>query len=197
MSPLSWITGLISWLVSIYMFICVIRIIVTWFPNFQNSKFVGYLKKICDPYMNLFRKIRFLRIGNLDFTPALAIGILAVASNLLSSIAANGALRFGAMMGSLIQLLWSIASSVITFFNIIIAIRLVVNLLNKDYSSGIWSQLDRIIYPVQKTVISIFKGKTFSYKAQLGITLLACILVQILGSWLIGLLVTLLTKLPF
>ncbi|MCR4940574.1 MAG: YggT family protein [Treponemataceae bacterium] len=197
MSPLTGITGFISWIISIYMFICIIRIIITWFPTFQNSKFAGYLKIICDPYLNLFRKINFLHIGNLDFTPALAIGLLAVASNILTSIAANGALRLGATLGSLIQLLWSIASSVITFFNIIIALRLIMNILHKDYNSGIWSQLDRIIYPVQHFIISKFKGKTFSYKAQLGITLLICILVQIIGSWLIGLLITLLTKLPF
>lgn len=197
MSPMIGITSFISWLISIYMFICLIRIITTWFPTLQNTKFVYYLKKICDPYLNLFRQIPFLHIGNLDFTPVLAIGILVIASNILSSIVSTGALRFGALLGSLLQLLWSIASSVITFFNIIITLRLIVNLLHKDYSSGIWSQLDRIIYPVQKFVTSLIKGKTFSYKAQLGITLIACILVQILGSLLIGFIVTLLTKLPF
>ena len=179
------------------MFVCVIRIILTWFPGARNSKFAGYLNTICDPYLNLFRKIKFLHIANFDFTPALALGILAVASNLLNSIVANGAFKLGATIGSLIQLLWSIASSIITFLNIIIALRLIANALHKDFSSGIWSQLDRIIYPVQKRVLSLFKGKTFSYKAQLGITLGACVLVQIVGSWLIGLIALLLTKLPF
>lgn len=197
MSPVLWIFSFISWVISIYMFICVIRILLTWFPGAQNSKIMDYLKKICDPYLNLFRKIHFLHIANLDFTPALALGVLAIASNLLNSIAANGAFRLGAIFGSLIQLLWSIASSVITFFNIIIAVRLVVNALHKDYSSGLWSQLDKIIYPVQKLVMSLFKNKTFSYKAQLGITLAACIIVQVAGSWLIGNIVTLLVKIPF
>ena len=197
MTPILWIFSIISWVISIYMFICVIRIIITWFPGARNSKFAGYLSTICDPYLNLFRKINFLHIANFDFTPALALGILAIVSNLLNSIVANGAFRLGATIGSLIQLLWSIASSIITFLNIIIALRLIVNALHKDYSSGIWSQLDRIIYPVQKRVLSLFKGKTFSYKAQLGITLGACILVQVAGSWLIGLIVLLFTKLPF
>jgi len=197
MTPILWIFSLISWVISIYMFVCLIRIIITWFPGARNSKIAGYLSKVCDPYLNLFRKINFLHIANLDFTPALALGILAVVSNLLNSIVANGAFRLGSTIGSLIQLLWSIASSIITFFNIIIALRLIANLLHKDFSSGIWSQLDKVIYPVQKVVMSIFKGKTFSYKAQLGITLVACILVQIIGSWLIGLIILLLTKLPF
>lgn len=197
MTPILWIFSIISWVISIYMFICVIRIIITWFPGARNSKFAGYLSIICDPYLNLFRKINFLHIANLDFTPALALGILAIVSNLLNSIVANGAFRLGATIGSLIQLLWSIASSIITFLNIIIALRLIVNALHKDYSSGIWSQLDRIIYPVQSRIMSLFKGKTFSYKAQLGITLGACILVQVAGSWLIGLIVLLFTKLPF
>lgn len=197
MTPTLWIFSLISWVISIYMFVCLIRIILTWFPGARDTKFAGYLKMICDPYLNLFRKIKFLQIANLDFSPVLALGVLALVSNMLNSIAANGAFRVGALTASLLQLVWSIASSIITFMNIIIALRLIVNALHKDYSSGIWSQLDRIIYPVQKRVLALFKGKTFSYKAQLGITLGACILVQIVGSWLIGLLALLLTKLPF
>ena len=179
------------------MLICVVRIILTWFPGTQNTKVTFYLKKVCDPYLNLFRKIRFLHIANIDFTPALALGILAVVSNLLNSIVANGAFKLGATLGSLIQLVWSIASSVITFFNIIIALRLIVCALNKDHTSGIWNQLDKVIYPVQKRVIALFKNKTFSYKAQLGITLVACILVQIAGSWLVGSIVLLMSKIPF
>ena len=197
MTPTLWIFSLISWVISIYMFVCLIRIILTWFPGARDTKFAGYLKMICDPYLNLFRKIKFLQIANLDFSPVLALGVLALVSNMINSIAANGAFRVGVLTASLLQLVWSIASSIITFMNIIIALRLIVNALHKDYSSGIWSQLDRIIYPVQKRVLALFKGKTFSYKAQLGITLGACILVQIVGSWLIGLLALLLTKLPF
>ena len=197
MTPILWILGFISWAISVYMFICVIRIILTWFPGTQNSKVAYYLKKICDPYLNLFRKVQFLHIANFDFTPALALGILAVLSNVLNSVVTNGSFKLGAMLGSIIQLVWSIASSVITFFNIIIALRLIVNALHKDASSGIWSQLDRIIYPVQKRVLALFKNKTFSYKAQLGITLAACIIVQIVGSWLIGNIILLLTKIPF
>ena len=197
MSPLLWIITFISWAISIYMFICVIRIILTWFPGTQNSKISDYLKKICDPYLNLFRKAKFLHIANFDFTPALALGVLAIVSNLLNSIATNGAFRVGGVLGSLIQLIWSIASSIITFLNIIIALRLIANALHKDYSSGIWSQLDRIIYPVQKRVTGLFKNRTFSYKAQLGITLAACIIVQVIGSWLIGNIITLLVKIPF
>ena len=197
MAPLLWILNLVSWILSVYMFVCVIRIIITWFPGARDSKFAGYLKTICDPYLNIFRKIRFLHIANLDLTPIIALGILALVSNLLNSVVANGAFRLGAILASFVQFIWSIASSVITFFNIIIALRLIANALHKDYSSGIWSQLDKIIYPVQKRVLALFKNKTFSYKAQLGITLAACIIVQIAGSWLMGSIALLLTKLPF
>ena len=191
------ILRVVSLLISLYTLILFIRVILTWIPSLEYSKFGKILAEICDPYLNLFRKIKFLQIANLDFSPVLALGVLALVSNMLNSIAANGAFRVGVLTASLLQLVWSIASSIITFMNIIIALRLIVNALHKDYSSGIWSQLDRIIYPVQKRVLALFKGKTFSYKAQLGITLGACILVQIVGSWLIGLLALLLTKLPF
>lgn len=38
-------------------------------------QFGQILASICDPYMNYFRGIRFLRIGNMDFSPVLSIGL--------------------------------------------------------------------------------------------------------------------------
>ena len=109
-----------------------------------------------------------------------------------------GGFSVGYLLASIIQVCWTAISSVLTVYNILLLIRLVVALLKKDYSSNIWQNLDRIIYPVQSKITSlIFKNKIISNALGIGITLITCIILQILGSWIIGLIATLLSYIPF
>ena len=52
----------------------------------MGKKFGKILAEICDPYLNLFKKIRILRAGPFDFTPILAIGVLVIISSILQGI---------------------------------------------------------------------------------------------------------------
>jgi YggT family protein len=189
---------LLSSLISIYTLLCIVRIVLTWIPDLNYSAFGQFLSKICDPYLNIFRRIRLLQIGAVDLSPILAIGILSIASSFIGQIIAFGKFSIGILLASVIQVCWTAISSILTIYNILLLIRLIVALLKKDYSSSLWSNLDRIIYPVQSRVTSIiFKNKIVSNKMGLGITLAACILFQIVGSWIFGLVAKILTFLPF
>lgn len=189
---------LITSLISIYTLLCLIRIVLTWLPELNYSAFGQFLSKACDPYLNIFRKLRFLQIGSIDFSPIVAIGVLSLSSSLISQMLFYGGFSVGYLLASIIQVCWTAISSVLTVYNILLLIRLVVALLKKDYSSNIWQNLDRIIYPVQSKIISlIFKNKIISNALGIGITLITCIILQILGSWIIGLIATLLSYIPF
>ena len=72
--------------VSLYTTLCIIRIIITWFPQINYSVFGRFLSTLCDPYLNLFGRIP-LRFGAFDFTPMLAIGALSVLSSVLANTA--------------------------------------------------------------------------------------------------------------
>lgn len=189
---------LITGFISIYTLLCIIRIILTWIPDLNYSAFGQFLSKACDPYLNLFRRIKFLQIGVIDFSPIVAIGILTLSSSLISQMLLYGRFSLGYLLASIVQVCWTAFSSILTIYNILLLIRLIVALLKKDHTSTIWSTLDRIIYPVQSKVTNIFfKNKIISNALGIGITLIACVIVQILGSWLIGLIALLLSKLPF
>ncbi|MCK4552056.1 MAG: YggT family protein [Tenericutes bacterium] len=59
----------------IYVYILFIFILLSWTP-LVNSKFYGYLRMICDPYLNLFKgKLIF---SNMDFGTLFGIIILQV-----------------------------------------------------------------------------------------------------------------------
>lgn len=189
---------LITGFISIYTLLCIIRIILTWIPDLNYSAFGQFLAKACDPYLNIFRKIRFLQIGAIDFSPIVAIGILTLSSSLISQMLLYGRFSLGYLLASIVQVCWTAVSSILTIYNILLLIRLIVALLKKDHTSTIWATLDRIIYPVQSKVTSIFfKNRLISNALGIGITLITCVIIQIIGSWLIGLIALLLSKLPF
>ena len=52
------ILRIISAFLSLYSLLCLLRIIITWIPNYSYSKPADILAQICDPYMNLFRGIK-------------------------------------------------------------------------------------------------------------------------------------------
>ena len=62
--------------VSIYSSLCLVRIFLTWIPQANYSKFGQFMSAICDPYLNIFSRVRFLRIGMIDFSPILAFALL-------------------------------------------------------------------------------------------------------------------------
>ena len=61
------ILSILAAALSLYTLLCFIYILMSWFPGAKFTKFGHVMSAICEPYMNLFRKMSFLRIGNIDF----------------------------------------------------------------------------------------------------------------------------------
>ena len=71
---------------SIYYYILIIRVILTWFPNLDwSNPILSNISAITDPYLNLFRGI-IPMIGGLDISPILAFIVLQVLQSSLSKI---------------------------------------------------------------------------------------------------------------
>ena len=71
---------------SIYSFILIVRVLLTWFPGIDWSN--GILSAICsitDPYLNIFRGI-IPPIGGFDISSILAFLLLNVVQNLLTNL---------------------------------------------------------------------------------------------------------------
>jgi len=76
------ITNIVSIIFTIYSWLLIIRIFMSWFPIDQNNEFVRQLCKITDPYLELFRKI-IPPIGMIDISPIAAIMVLEVVKSLI------------------------------------------------------------------------------------------------------------------
>lgn len=60
----------------LYVFIIIVRVLLTWFPNIDwYTQPFAFVSQITDPYLNLFRSI-IPPLGGIDFSPVIAIFLL-------------------------------------------------------------------------------------------------------------------------
>ena len=134
----------------------------------------------------------------MDFSPVLSIGLLVVASNLLSTLAVTGQLKIGYLLASVISMIWSIVASILSFLIILLLIRIIALFVSKGGTS-FWYSLDRTLNPVVYKVAGIFRGRnTFmTQKAAYLITIVAIFVLRIAGNILFSVVAGLFIRLPF
>lgn len=176
------ILRIFSAFLSLYSLLCLLRIIITWIPNYSYSKPADILAQICDPYMNLFRGIKWLIFGSFDFSPALALCILGAGSQLFSSLANGGYINLQMILAMILGIFFSILSSLIFFLIILFAIRLILIMINRDsyntsgfMANQIDSSISSIVYRIARTFAM---GRRITYKAALIISIIALLFLQ-------------------
>ena len=70
-------------ILQVYMYIMFIYVLLSWTP-LVNSSFYYYLRKICDPYLNIFRNK--LIISNMDFGVLIGLILLNLVVYYLGSV---------------------------------------------------------------------------------------------------------------
>lgn len=67
-------------LIQLYSWALIIYILLSWFPNARESAIGQFLAKICEPYLDPFR--RFIPpLGMIDISPIVAILVLRFATS--------------------------------------------------------------------------------------------------------------------
>jgi YggT family protein len=193
---MSVIFNLISTAASIYTLLCFVRILLTWFPRVSYSSFAQFLANVCDPYLNIFRKITFLRINYVDFSPAVAIIVLSGVSSIARSFADGQIVTVGRILAAVVSVCGSIVSSILGFLVLLVIIRLIVQIFAPRSTFRLWYSLDQMLHPLLDRVSGIFGGKQ-SWTASLAFGLIGLIVANMAFSFIMRLLVTLLTHLPF
>lgn len=75
-------------LVYLYSIILVVYALMSWFPGAYQSKFGQLLGRICEPFLNLFRRLP-LQFGGIDFSIMAAIFALNAVMSILERILIN------------------------------------------------------------------------------------------------------------
>ena len=193
------ILSILAGAISLYTLLCFIYILMSWFPGAKFTKFGHFMTSICEPYMGLFSRMSFLRIGNIDFSPIVSLGVLSLASAILAGIQHTGRIFFGGILGTILNSLWGIASSIIGIFTLLMFIRWIVLLINKgrtSYDSG-WNQVDMLLNKISYKVAGTFTKSSMSYQRSLMISWIALLVILIAGHFLITILASLCYRMPF
>ena len=188
------ILSLLSAVVTIYT-----NIIMSWIPGLKFTAFGRFITAATDPYMNFFSRWGFLRLGNVDFSPIISIGVLSLLSSILGGIQGTGRLYLGGILATIIYMLWNIISSLLGIFFLLLLIRWIVLLIHKgqtSYNSG-WNQVDMILNKFSYKVASRFTKNSINYQKSLLISWIVFLATIVIGRILITILVNLCYQLPF
>lgn len=170
-----------SSIVSIYSFVCLIRVLLTWIPQIDYSPAGRFIAGLCDPFLNWFSRFRFTRVGSIDFSPIIALGVLSVASMAFSTLAATGHITLGIILAGFLQVVWSFFSFFLNIIILFLVIRLIYDLFNRYGYSPFWTMLDRFLNHPISYVTGIFNHgrKPMGYRAALILTLVVMLVLRI------------------
>ena len=188
----------LSFFVSVYMLIVVIRIVLTWFSGIGHSGFQSAVARITDPYLNWFRRFPFLRMGFLDLSPIAALGVLSLVNRVFGALARYGRITIGIILAMAVQVLWGALSFFLGFLIIVLVLRLAAFLAKADNSGPFWSVVDNLSQPVLFRINSIlFKDRIVNLLHALIISIVCLGLIHLVLRILVSLLSGLLARLPF
>ena len=194
------IFSILASVVSIYILLCFIRVLLSWFPGAEYSRFGQVLCQMCDPYLDIFRRFRFLRFSSFDFTPAIALCVLMAAEAFFSSLATGQSFRLSTILAMLVMLVGNILTSLLGFLAVIILVRLIAYLIVGDGNSSysIWTVVDRSLSPIIFRIAgAFFRGQSISFVKALVTSLIALLLSSVLISYVIRVLGGLISLIPF
>jgi YggT family protein len=191
---------MLAFILSIYNMLIIVRILLLWIRipqmNLSTSGISGFLEKVVDPYLGIFKRISILHTGRLDFTPLAALMVLSILQRILQTYALTGDMTFGYILAIILQSLWySIGSFVLGLLCILLGIRLffcyrkTVNSI--QYISMLNNWLNRIVDPIHRVV---FGGKEVSDRLLYLVALILMVLlyvalsigVNLLTNWLMA-----------
>jgi len=183
----------------VYVLVLSLRIILGWFMPSAMGRPWEILRMITDPYLNLFRRIRFLRGGMFDFTPIAAILVLVLGADLIGQLVNWGKITVGFFLASAFAAAWSGVRFLFLLFLIVGLIRTIPLVFRSAAGAPIWRVVDLIIQPVVEWVIRTVRiGARAGYLERLLLTVGILLAAWLLGELLIvPKIVYLLSLLPF
>lgn len=187
---LQYLFRIISTILELYSLLCIARIIITWIPEISYSKPFQILSKICDPYLNLFRGLKWMRIGSIDFSPVVSLCLLEAVSSIFSRLARCQTFSITFIISLIITMAWTIVQTIISFFFLLFLVRLVFRFIEKSRGSKSSYILESIDYSITPLLYSIckpfFHHKKPSYEAALIFGMVYCLILSVAGSILVS-----------
>ena len=195
---MQFIFNIIASVAGIYSLLIFIRIIISWFGGAVTGKPVNFLIRVTDPYLDWWRSKLNLRLGFVDLSPIAAIAALSLIQSIFYTFARFDRITMGSIIAIVLLSAWSVVSFLLGFCLLIIILRLIAYLTNRDVYSSFWRVIDSISQPLlYRTNRLIFGRRIPGYIKGIITSLLVLAVMMIGGGYLVPLLAKLFSKLPF
>jgi YggT family protein len=180
-----------------YLFLLSMRIILGWFAPQALGKAWDLLTAATDPYLGLFRRVKFLRSTLFDFSPIAAILLLVIALDLVNQLLYYGRITLGFFLASVLSAAWSGARFLLLLFLIVGLLRTIPLLFRAAVGSNLWKVVDMIMAPVVAWVTRLFRvGPRATATQHLLITLGVLFVAWVAGEVIVHQIVSLFQMLP-
>jgi YggT family protein len=160
MNWLSPTMGILSAVLLVYLVLLLIRIALTWISLDSRLPVMRVLGALTDPYLNWFRRFRFLRWGNLDFSPMAALAVIYFVSNMARLLAVHGRITLGIVLSITLQIVWSVASFIFLILGVASLVRFLAVKLRWG-GAELWSYLDAVLQPPAYSLGRILRPRSF------------------------------------
>ncbi|MBN1241578.1 MAG: YggT family protein [Spirochaetales bacterium] len=199
MNALSVIFHGLNAVLTIYVFVCIVRLISTWLPAPPGGSFVTRAASaLADPWFDLFRRSGRLRAGNLDFSPMVAIGVLYVIGGVFNQLAVLGRVRLGLVLASIVGVAWSVLAFFASFFAVLILARGLAYAFRWNSLHPAWRAIDALINPVvYRTNRLVYRNRIVNYLQGLATAFVILALIRVAGGFGVTALTGLLARIPF
>ncbi|MDR1618033.1 MAG: YggT family protein [Treponema sp.] len=194
-------------LTGLYTFLIFVRVITSWFAGSRNGSFGSFggygrplelLRRVTDPYLSWWSRFSFLRAGYLDLSPIAGMAFLSLLRNIFGVAAETGQIRLGIILFIALSSLWSALSFVIGFFIVVLVLRLIAFITNRNVYGGFWRVIDTISRPVLYRITRIFfRSRIINYLSGLIISILTLIFLFTAGGIAVRIVFPFLPRLPF
>jgi YggT family protein len=190
--------NMVGTLAGLYMLLIFVRVMLSWFSGSSLGRPVEILGQITDPYLNWWRRFPILKTGFIDLSPIAAMAALSMLQSVCSAIARYGRITVGILLTIVLQAVWSVLSFVIGFFIIVLLLRLIAYLTNRNIYSTFWRIIDSISQPVLYRITRIFyRRKLINYLAGIFLSTGVLVGLEIIGALAVRLLLLVFQRLPF
>ena len=192
------VARILGGILSLYMILIFVRVLLTWFSGVYYGRPFDIIRSLTDPYLNYFRRFRFLQVGSVDFSPIAGLLVLVVALNILNRLAVYGTISVGLVLAIILNSVWSAVSFLITLFIVLIVIRFVAGLIRANTVNPFIRTVDMIITPLLNWIHNtFFKRRFLTLQTGLAISGASLLVVSLAGNFLVYHLARLFQSLPF
>jgi YggT family protein len=182
----------------LYSLLIFIRIIISWFGDNFSGRPVDLLFRITDPYLDWWRRALNLRFGFIDLSPLAAVAFLSMFQSILGALSRFDRVTFGNILSIVLLSAWSIASFVLWFCALVIILRFIAYMTNRNIYSPFWRAVDTISQPILYRINRIFFGRRIpGYLKGIFVSIIALVVLWIAGRFIVMFLARLFSGLPF